>query len=127
MDFGLLDAGIRWRTPASLPWTLEEQPEQDGIVEYRGLEEFGRYLEALVGAVDGMVARAETFLADGDQVVVLGRECGTARTTGRSFAAPFAHVLRVEGAKVAELHGYVDTALLAQAFTEAGDSSRTQD
>lgn len=121
MDLELIDPEIRWRTPASLPWTPEGQVEQDGVVEYCGLEQFGRYLQTLMQAVDGMVARADTFLADGDRVVVLGRECGTARDTGKAFAAPFAHVLTVESGRITELHGYIDTVLLARAFEIPGD------
>jgi len=63
-----------------------------------------------------MHAEADTFLGDGDRVVVLGRECGTVRRTGKTLTAPFAHVLTVEAGRITRLHGFIDTALLAQAF-----------
>jgi len=122
MDFGVIHPEIRWRTPASLPWTPEGQAVQDGIVEYLGLEEFGNYLKALRGAVDGARAEADTFLGDGDHVAVLGRECGTARRSGKAFAAHFAHVVTVEDARIIQLRGFIDTALLAQAFDTPGAS-----
>jgi len=44
VDFEAIHPEIRWCTPASLPWTPEGQTERDGVVEYRGLKEFGNYL-----------------------------------------------------------------------------------
>jgi uncharacterized protein len=44
-----------------------------------------------------------------DRVVVLGRYRGTARATGRSLSAAFAHVLRVTDGRVSELLQVTDT------------------
>lgn len=63
---------------------------------------------------DGFAAIAEEFVADGDTVVALGEYSGTYKATGKSFKAPFAHVWKFVGNKVASFHQYTDTALHMQ-------------
>lgn len=122
-DVDAIHPRIRWQTPATLPWTLEDRDEVEGIVEYRGMAELAIYLTSLRQEVDGMIAKADTFIADGNRIVVLGRESGTARRTKRTFVAPFAHVVTVEASLIRGLHGYIDTVLVARAFAvaEAGE------
>src|SRR5947209_5643081 len=44
---------------------------------------------------------ADEILADGDRVVVLGRQRGTVRESGRRFETQWAHVYTVRNGKVA--------------------------
>jgi uncharacterized protein len=60
-------------------------------------------------------ATPERFIASGDEVVALGGYRGTHRQTQRSFAAPFAHVWRVRGRKLAGFVQYTDTAKVLEA------------
>jgi uncharacterized protein len=57
-----------------------------------------------------------TFVADGDKVVVMGYEEGTARETGRDWKAHFTHVFTVASGKITAHREYVDTQAIAAAF-----------
>ena len=65
----------------------------------------------------------DEMLAEGDTVVVLGRERGTARKTGAVFATDFAHVWSVRSGKVSKGVVYADTHAAGVAF---GAESREQ-
>ncbi|HEX8688160.1 MAG TPA: nuclear transport factor 2 family protein [Pyrinomonadaceae bacterium] len=56
------------------------------------------------------------FVAEGDRVVVLGRERGRVRGTGKTFDNDWALVFTVEGGKVTGLRIYENTAAIAEAF-----------
>jgi hypothetical protein len=65
----------------------------------------------LGGEWDGFSAVPSEFVADGPTVVALGEYSGTYKATGKSFKAPFAHVWKLDGGKVASFHQYTDTAV----------------
>ena len=56
------------------------------------------------------------FIAEGDKVVVLGRERGRVKATGKSFDNDWALVFTVEGGKVTGFQCYENTAAIAEAF-----------
>ena len=55
------------------------------------------------------------FIADGQQVVSLGRYQGTYRATRRSMSAPFAHRWIVRQGKIVQFDQYTDTAKVLEA------------
>jgi hypothetical protein len=61
-------------------------------------------------------AEPREFVAEGDAVVALGEYRGTFKATGKSFAAPFVHVWKFRGAKVATFQQHTDTALVQAAL-----------
>jgi ketosteroid isomerase-like protein len=65
----------------------------------------------LGGEWDGFAAVPSEFVADGATVVALGEYSGTYKATGKSFKAPFAHVWKLEGGKVASFQQHTDTAV----------------
>src|SRR5215210_196908 len=56
------------------------------------------------------------FVAEGDRVVVLGRERGLVRGTGKRFNNEWVIVFTFGGGKVTDLRIYEDTAAIAGAF-----------
>jgi ketosteroid isomerase-like protein len=56
------------------------------------------------------------YIAQGDQVVVLGDYAWTAKTTGRPFESNFAHVVTLKDGKISRFREYTDTAVAAAAF-----------
>ncbi|MBS1879433.1 MAG: nuclear transport factor 2 family protein [Actinobacteria bacterium] len=105
--FGRLDEDIDWREP-------------DGYFVAAG----GVRGHA---AVQGALARypevweqfsldPETFLDAGEHVVVLGRQSGVARATGREFSGRFANVWLVQGGKARAFEAFADTGLIWKAF-----------
>ncbi|MGB8813239.1 MAG: nuclear transport factor 2 family protein [Paracoccaceae bacterium] len=65
---------------------------------------------------DGFSVLPHDFIADGNRVVTLGIYSGTAKATGKSMRAPFAHVWGVREAKLARFDMYTDTALVNAAL-----------
>ena len=60
-------------------------------------------------------ARPESYVAEGERVVSLGAYGGRHRKTGRSLAAPFAHVWTVREGKIVGFVQYTDTAKVLEA------------
>ena len=56
------------------------------------------------------------FVAEGERVVVLGRERGRVKNTGKTFDNEWALVFTVEGGKVTGFQCYENTAAIAEAF-----------
>lgn len=104
--FGLLDAGIEWSAPGSAPWCGEG----------RGLEYVQRFFQTFGATATLRTFEPRSFFADGDQVVVLGYEEGTANATGRSWNAHFTHVFTLAGGRITAHREYIDTQAIAEAF-----------
>jgi ketosteroid isomerase-like protein len=65
---------------------------------------------------EGFSAVPEEFIVQRDTVVALGEYSGTFKSTGRRFAAPFAHVWNLQGGKVLRFRQYTDTAMVQRAI-----------
>ncbi len=61
---------------------------------------------------EGFSAEPETFVAEGDKVVTLGRYRGVYKSTGKQLSVPFAHVWTVEHDKVTRFQQHTDTAVV---------------
>lgn len=72
-------------------------------------------LGTVVSEWDGLAVVPETFLAEGDTVVVIGETSGTHRATGKAFRSPFAHVWRLRDGKAVQWRAHIDTALAQRA------------
>lgn len=103
---GMLDARVDWSVPGNAPWS------GDGS----GVEHVGRFFQTLGAAAEIQRFEPRDFVADGDKVVVMGYEEGTARSTGRGWKTHFTHVFTVTGGKVTAHREYVDTQAIADAF-----------
>jgi uncharacterized protein len=60
---------------------------------------------------DGYTAVPHEFVATGGTVVALGTYSGKYKKTGKSFSAPFAHIWKFQGGKVASFQQITDTAV----------------
>jgi len=56
------------------------------------------------------------FVAQGNNVLVLGYEEGIARPTGRSFQTPWVHVFTIQDGKVVHFREFADSYAVAMAF-----------
>lgn len=63
---------------------------------------------------------AEEFVAQGDDVIVLGRYAGRAASTGREFAERWAMAMTVKHGKVVRFREYVSTSRIDAAFDVVG-------
>ena len=64
---------------------------------------------------EGWIAHDDTYVVDGEDVVVLARYTATHRTTGKELAARVAHHFVVRGGLIVRFEQFVDTALVRDA------------
>lgn len=99
---------IRWEIvgrPEDYP-TFGERVGPQAVLEFLGL----------VGQLHEVLAFApETFHADGDTVVVTGRETWRVRASGREVEAPWVQIFTLCDGQVAAFREFTDTARFALA------------
>jgi ketosteroid isomerase-like protein len=66
---------------------------------------------------DDWIAHDDTYVVDGENVVVLARYTANHRATGKSLAARVAHHFVVRGGLIVRFEQFVDTALVRDAGT----------
>ena len=82
----------------------------------RGLAGVQEFFGTLDSTMTVQSFEANEFIAQGDQVVVLGEYAWTVKATGRSFKSNFAHVSTLRDGKIVRFREYTDTAAGAAAF-----------
>ncbi len=107
----LLDPVVEWITPPTLPWSHGDYHGRDGVAEY---------FASISEAAQDVRVEPDELLSCGERVVGLGLYRGRARSTGRDFAARFAHVFTVRGGRVTSMQGFEDTAAILGAFEQSG-------
>ncbi len=84
-----------------------------------GRAEVSEFFQAIaLSTTDGKVM-VESFVAQGDVVVALGRYTAVVRSTGAPIDSPIAHVFTLRDGKVTRWTGYSDSAHVAAAHTGA--------
>lgn len=100
------DVEIHLHGPAEIPFAGT----------FTGPDGVGRFFQAIGNSADVHELEPREFIADGDQVVVLGRERLTAKPTGRSWETDWAMVWTVRDGKVSRLREFHQTDAIAAAF-----------
>ncbi len=72
-------------------------------------------MERLGESWEGWAAHDDTYVVDGENVVVLARYTATHRTTGKALAVRVAHHFVVRGGLIVRFEQFVDTALVRDA------------
>jgi ketosteroid isomerase-like protein len=120
---GLFAAFGRGDVPAVLQmltedveWSVPGAPANPFGGARHGREGVIRFFEALAQSVEHEAFEPQEFIAQGDRVVVLGRERLRARSTGRVVEQDWAMAFRFQEGKIRSLTIYEDTAALVDAF-----------
>jgi uncharacterized protein len=66
---------------------------------------------------DAWTAHDDTYVVDGENVVVLARYTATNKATGKDIAVRVAHHFVVRGGRIVRFEQFVDTALVRDAMT----------
>ena len=102
----LLDADVEWKTPG--PSDLPTAGTR------RGHEAVADFFRTLGELVEFEHFEPQTFLADGNRVVVLGIDRFKVRGgSGKSLSEKWCHVFTVNNGKIVAFDEYIDTASLA--------------
>ncbi|HEY4184685.1 MAG TPA: nuclear transport factor 2 family protein [Polyangia bacterium] len=102
----VIDGGVDWSVPGGAPWSGEG----------RGHAHVSRFFEALGTTANLKVFEPRRFVAEGDQVVVIGYEEGEVRKTGTAWKAHFTHVFTIANGKITQHREYVDTQAISEAL-----------
>ena len=103
------DVDWRYCGPSAAPYTGE----------WRGRDGVRRFFETLFAALRLTSFEPQRFFADGDTVVVLGREGGTVAATGRTVQYDWAHVFVVRDGRIAAFREFADAAPIEAALRGA--------
>lgn len=98
----------------SLPQGAEPLDYMRGNQGREGLRE---YLDGIVANWDMIEHETERFVADGDEVVMLGYCRWRARATGKAVWTPLAHFWRFQNGLAIEYYEFFDTAAAISAGT----------
>jgi uncharacterized protein len=77
-------------------------------------------MKALGRDWDGWAAHDDTYVVEGENVVVLARYTATNKATGRDINVRVAHHFVVRGGMIVRFEQFVDTALVRAAMPQAG-------
>jgi hypothetical protein len=92
--------------PASVPTTGTR----------RGKAELAQFFATVNESLEPHSFEPREFIAQDDQVVVLGHYNWTAKPTGRTFSSNWAHVVTLRDGKIIRFREYTDTAAAVAAF-----------
>lgn len=107
----LFDDDIVWESPGP--------PELPTAGSRRGKQQVAAFFDAVNSVFDMQQFEPETFLADGDRVVVLGRDTAAVRATGKVVSSPWAHAFTLRNGKVVAFQEYIDTSDVAAELRSA--------
>jgi ketosteroid isomerase-like protein len=82
----------------------------------KGLSGVQEFFGMLDSAMSVQSFEPREFIAQGDQVVVLGDYSWKVKATGRTFTAKWAHVATLKDGKIVRFREYTDTAAAVAAF-----------
>jgi ketosteroid isomerase-like protein len=83
---------------------------------FEGRTGFASYLQAIAETLVIEQFEIDELVADGERVVVLGRETSLVRSTEKRYVMSWVHVLTVRDERIQHLREYNDTAAMAAAF-----------
>ena len=92
--------------PREIPWAGT----------YHGRDGLGRFFSAIGATTEVEAFEATSFIAHGDQVIVVGTEKVRAKSTGRSYEQHWIHAITMKDGKIFRWREFSDTAAVAAAF-----------
>lgn len=99
-----------------IEWTFPGPKQIPFAGVKKGRAQVQEFFAQVMGSVDILEFQPLQFVAQGDTVVVLGREKVKVKATGKTFETRWAHAHTVKGGKVATMREHTDTAAIAAAF-----------
>jgi ketosteroid isomerase-like protein len=100
----------------NVEWGSYDNPAVPFAGMYHGKKGVADFFSTLGASVDYKVFDPKVYYADKDSVLVHGRQEGTVKSTGKSFAHDFMMHFKMEDGKIVSFFAYVDSADEAQAF-----------
>jgi ketosteroid isomerase-like protein len=102
-----------------IEWNIAGPPEVPHAGKRRGRAEVERFFPLLAATEEFEAFEPREFIAQGDQVVVLGYLRSRVKVTGRTYENEWAMVWTLRGGKITRFRTYEDTAAEAAAYQPA--------
>lgn len=106
-------------------WELPEMQNVPFAGLWQGREQVGQFFSIVDNVQEIVEFAPKEFIAQGDNVVVLGHFSMRIKSTGRDFSSDWAHVWTVKDGQVTHVREYVDTAVVSRAHTAAQANRRS--
>jgi uncharacterized protein len=106
-----------------IEWVIPGSKNNPLSGTYKGRNRVGDFFKTLSDLAEISSFEPREFVAQGDKVVVLGREAGRVKSTGRTFQTDWAMAFTVRNGKVVRFQEYTDTSNLEAAFSGAQSAS----
>jgi ketosteroid isomerase-like protein len=100
-------------------WVTEGPPELPTAGTRRGRQQVAEFFAAVADLFDIQRFEPNTFISEGDRVVVLGSDTARVNATGKVLDTNWAHVFTVKNGKVVAFHEYLDTAAVVSELRAA--------
>ncbi|MFQ5761896.1 MAG: nuclear transport factor 2 family protein [Candidatus Bathyarchaeia archaeon] len=108
----MLAEDVDWQSPA----TRTEHAQISWSRPRRGREQVAQFFKELAEKVQPEPLEPLDFTAQGDKVVVEGRNRGRVKSTGRNYEHDWVMVFTLREGKIVRHRGYYDTADILAAF-----------
>jgi ketosteroid isomerase-like protein len=95
-----------------IEWISSGPPELPTAGMRRGRRQVGEFFDAVNQLFEIQRFEPESYIAQGDRVVVLGGDTSRVRATGKILDFDWAHVFTLRNGKVVAFHEYIDTAAI---------------
>jgi uncharacterized protein len=100
----------------NIEWELPASANVNFAGTFKGKEQVLHFFQSIAEENEFKEFTPEKFLADGNDVVVLGHLEATAKPTGKTSANKWAHYWELKDGKAVKHCEYVDTAEIRDAF-----------
>jgi ketosteroid isomerase-like protein len=109
---GILDA-----LNDNIEWELPKSAHVDFAGVFKGKEQVLNFFQHVAAQNDFTEFSTDTFIADGDHVVVLGHLTASAKPSGKISSNKWAHYWLLKDGKAVNHYEYADTAEIRDAFS----------
>jgi len=103
----------------NVEWTFDGPETIPYAGRKTGPGEVVKFFEALAATQEQQRLTIDEYIADGDNVVTIGRYAALVKTTGKRFDSPVVHVFTVRDGKIVRFLDFADTAMMADAYVPA--------
>lgn len=108
-------------------WQLPEMKNVPFAGMWQGRDQVEQFFSKVAETQDVVEFEPEEFIAQGNQVVVLGNFLMRVKSTGRDSRSDWAHAWTVKDGKITHFREYVDTAVVSNAHTAAQTDYRVRE
>lgn len=98
-------------------WDVYGPPSVPTAGTFRGLTGLAQFFAKVDESLEAQSFEPQEYIAQDDQVVVLGQYTWRAKPTGRTFSSNWVHVVTLSGGKIIRFREYTDTAAAVEAFS----------